>query len=302
MIWFLLLFLFWIESSSLTYHTNCTNMTNITAEDYCTNVTCTDTLCSNNTCVYGYYNNTQDCVICSTLRNQYNAERCCDRYSVTSSPFSELIIDSIYVNDTGTVLIRYTPPRDICHHLWTEWGKCPEICDNVLPGGYCTMNIDCKDTNECKDFCCYIRDHRCLSCANETGYCAQCEEGLGFNATGNYTCQECPSYTLLYNNTCNLFTNCSAGEYVIANATNVTDRVCSTVPEGYFTNETNALEPIPWTNCSGINNTWTSFTGNATHDAVCSNHTQCEVTDPYIWYGNETHDAMCESKYCDICD
>ena len=179
MIWFLLLFLFWIESSSLTYHTNCTNMTNITAEDYCTNVTCTDTLCSNNTCVYGYYNNTQDCVICSTLRNQYNAERCCDRYSVTSSPFSELIIDSIYVNDTGTVLIRYTPPRDICHHLWTEWGKCPEICDNILPGGYCTMNIDCKDTNECKDFCCYIRDEHCLSCANETGYCAQCKEGLG---------------------------------------------------------------------------------------------------------------------------
>ena len=92
-----------LACQALTYHSNCSDIENTTGL-ICTNVTCTDTTCDNNTCVYGYYNTTENCINCRLLRHQYRQERCCERYSVTSSPFSKLIIDSIFVNDTGRVL------------------------------------------------------------------------------------------------------------------------------------------------------------------------------------------------------
>jgi len=284
--WFIPLFLMFIVRGE-----NVTNMTNIT---------CSNGLCVNNTCAWGYYNNTQECIICSQLRPQYREERCCDLNSVTSTPFTELIIDSIYENDTNTILIRYTPPRDICHHLWIEWGRCPPICDNVLPGFFCSMDIDCKDTNLClNSFCCYVKDENCLSCANETGYCDQCAFGMGFNATGNYTCAPCPLDTYLTNNTCHMYSNCSVGEYIAQEATNITDRICTVVPYGYYSNIINAQNITPWTNCSNVNNTWTTFYGNTTHDVICTNHTLCEANFSYTFYGNYTHDATCvNSSMC----
>lgn len=276
---------------ALTYHSNCSGIDNTTGL-ICTNVSCTDTTCDNNTCVYGFYNTTEDCVDCRLIRDQYRQERCCDRYSVTSSPFSKLLIDSIFVNDTGTVMIRYTPPRDICHHLWTEYGKCPDICNTILVGDFCYFDVDCYNPKSCRDFCCYIHDSKCETCANQTGYCDECVNGTAFNYTGNYLCEECPSYTFLNSQYCYDFSNCTTGQYIIQNETNRTDRVCETVPYGTFTNTTNAHKLINWTAC--VNETWSIFAGNTTHDVLCTEWSNC--TQNYTWIeftGNNTRDLVC---------
>ena len=265
------------------------NSTNVT------NVTCSNGLCSNNTCSWGYYNTTYECSICNKLRDQYREESCCHLYSNIPNPSSEeYIVNSTYENDTGTVLIKYTPPRPICHHLWTEWGKCPPICDNIPSGDYCSMDIDCKNSNLClNNFCCAIRYDNCNSCANGTGYCDSCMIGMAFNATGNSKCGYCPSWTYTTDNACHPYSNCTEGFYIAINATLTNDRECSAVAHGYFTNQTNAFVPMPWSTCS--NSTWSYFSGNSTHDLVCKNHTVCE--NQTISQGNLTHDTVCNATF-----
>ena len=254
----------------------------------CTNVTCTAGLCSNNTCEYGFYNTTIDCVPCNLLKTQYKTEKCCSIYT-TSSPYRAVPIENkIYENDTGTVQVVSTPPREICHHLWIEYGHCPRVCNALLPGDFCTLNSDCKDIRSCKGFCCIISDVNCHFCANNTGHCDLCASGMGFNATGNLTCGECPYWRYFTNNTCHLFTNCTAGLYPIFDGNETIDRECQDVPHGYFTNETNQ-QPVLWTYC--VNNTY-ALGGNSSHDTVCTNKTNC-VAGSYVFENIENEDRLC---------
>ncbi len=256
--------------------------------------TCIDGTCSNDTCAWGFYNTTyNECRICSKLRDQYHAESCCHIYSDMPNPSTKItIVNSTFENDTGTVMIRYTPPRAICQHLWEEWGKC-HVCDNILPGEYCSMDIDCKNSNLCLDnTCCVVNYENCLSCSNGTGFCNTCKQGMAFNASGDLKCGYCPPWTYTTNNLCHLFTNCTSGYYVTQNGTVVSDRECSPVPDGYFSNGTN-VQPVKWRNCTI--NTWASFIGNSTHNVQCTNHTVC--TDQLIQtVGNATHDTQCSDK------
>jgi len=308
-IYMFILLLSWLTLALATNHTtNSTNSTNVTCTDGlctngtcaygyynttgngCTNVTCTAGLCSNNTCEYGFYNTTVECVPCDLLKQQYKTEKCCSIYT-TSSPYRAIPIENkIYENDTGTVQVVSTPPRPICHHLWTEYGLCPEVCENLLIGEICTINYDCKDSKSCKNFCCAVEDINCLSCANQTGYCNLCKDGLGFNATGDLKCKTCPSWTFLSNNTCHLVSNCTAGTYVIRDVNYTQDRQCDEVPYGSFTNETNQHQPFNWTVC--YNNTF-ALGGNSTHDSVCVNKTDC-TAGSFVVENLENKDRVCE--------
>ena len=250
-----------------------------------TNVTCTGGLCTNNTCEYGFYNTTINCLPCNRLKHQYKIEKCCSVYT-TSSPYRAIPIENkIYENDTGTVQVVSTPPREICHHLWVEYGNCPPICNALLPGEFCSMNIDCKDTSSCKGFCCVMSDVNCHSCANYTGFCDRCTNGMGFNATGNLTCGKCPSWTYLTNNTCHRFTNCTSGFYPIFDGNETMNRVCESTPNGYYTNGTNQ-QPILWSIC---NNESYAVGGN-TQDVTCLNKTVC-VQGSYVV--EEVSDRVC---------
>ena len=197
-------------------------------------------------------------------------------------------LKEIYENDTGTVQVVSTPPREICHHLWIEYGNCPRVCNALLPGDFCTLNSDCKDIRSCKGFCCIISDANCHSCANNTGHCDLCTSGMGFNATGNLTCGECTYWRYLTNNTCHLFTNCTAGLYPIFDGNETIDRECQDVPHGYFTNETNQ-QPLLWTYC--VNNTY-AVGGNSSHDTICTNKTDC-VAGSYVFDNIENEDRVC---------
>jgi hypothetical protein len=264
-----------------------------------TNVSCVNGMCSNNTCAWGFYNTTyNECRICNKLRTQYNDEACCHVYSDYPNPStSVVIVNSTFENDTGTVMVLYTPPRPICQHLWEQWGKCPPICDNIPPGEYCSMDIDCKDSTLCLyNTCCVVKYENCVSCSNGTGYCNTCKQGMAFNASGDLKCGYCPSWTYTTNNLCHLFTNCSSGFYVTLNGTLTSDRECTVVPSGYFSNGTNVVEPTKWSNCSSINNTWASFVGNSTHDVVCTNHSVCNSSQLIGNYGNASHDTNCSNK------
>lgn len=254
---------------------------------------CTNGLCANNTCSYGYYNTTipsDPCRICPKLREQYQSENCC---TIASTP----ILYS-YETINGVKLKLYSPPRAICKHLWEEWGKCPPICHSIEAGEYCSHNIDCKNTNLClNSHCCIVDDYNCRGCQNGTGYCNECAVGMAFNVSGDLRCGYCPSWTFTANNICNLYSNCSHGEFVSTLPTTISDRLCQSVSTGYFTNTTNALTPTPWSNCS--NGTYSSFGGNSTHDVICTNHTVCQSEESYTFKGNETHDAQCvNSSLC----
>jgi len=247
---------------------------------------CIGGLCSNNTCDWGFYNTTGDapCEICNKLREQYHAENCCRQNSYVSTPHYNHLLAN------GSYQIVYTPPRDICQHLWVEWGKCPPICDNILPGEYCSWNIDCKETHQClTSYCCVVKDTNCNSCANATGYCASCIEPMAFNVTGNLTCWYCPSYAYSSNNLCHTYTNCTSGWYMSFNGSVTSDRNCTEVPYGYYTNDTNVEVPVQWSTCTSG---WASTLPNSTHDVQCSTHSVCTI-DEFATPGNSTHDTVC---------
>ena len=267
------------------------------------NVTCDNGLCSNNTCEWGFYNTTDSviglelCSPCNYLREQYQNERCCYLTKISTPETSMTIINSTFENDTDTYKIEYTPPREICQHLWVEWGKCPPICDSIPSGEHCSMNIDCKNTNQCLDnVCCVLKYENCLSCAPNTGFCSLCIEGMAFNASGDLKCGYCPSWTYTTNNLCHLFTNCTAGKYVVSNGTLITDRMCGDVPDGFFSNMVNTLTPIQWKNCSDFPNTFISFAGTSTQDMECTPHRTCPDNQIISYYGNLTHDTGCSEK------
>jgi len=298
----------WLTCTNLTNIT-CLNGTNVT----CVPVTCNNGYCTNNTCSYGYYNTSYDeCKHCIHLRKQYHDEDCCTGYSISMPSRSMEIYHSIYPNDTGTEQVYFTPPREICNHLWYEWGTCPRICNGVVIGDVCNIDIDCLNGTSCRGFCCVLLyGDNCTSCANNTGYCENCVNGMAFNATGDLSCDYCLTGRFSENNTCFYHTNCIAGFYPINIPNSTTDRNCSVVPHGYFTNGTNQ-NITSWSNCS--NSTWYSFLGSTSRDRecsnfttcanysyifqegtnisdkICQNHTSCNVT---VTPGNNTHDAVC---------
>ena len=268
----------------------------------------------NVTCPHGYYNNFYDeCKECSMLRQQYAQEKCCHQNTHTSMPFKYIQM-TLGENDTFVQML-YTPAREICNHLRKEWSRCPKQCDIHLPGEICNRSSQCIGSRIClSGRCCKEYDRFCLSCDSH-GLCNSCHPPYNVNATEN-KCGVCPSNKYSDNSICLYPSNCTAGEYVKQNYTLLSDRVCSGVPNGTYTNITNAPTFINHTNCTGENTTLVS-NGNATRDSVCretrrcpsdklflnrvwgaddncTNRTTCQPGE-YIIEGNYTFDNICNN-------
>jgi hypothetical protein len=221
----------------------------------------------NVTCPHGYYNNFYDeCKQCSLLRTQYTQEKCCHENTYTSTPFK-------YIKILDGIQRLYTPQREICNYLRKEWSRCPKQCDIHLPGDICNRSSQCIGSRICLNGrCCKSYDKKCLSC-DSYGLCNSCYPPYNVNATGN-KCGACPQNKYSYNGVCFSPSNCTTGEYVTQEYTFLSDRVCSDVPNGTYTNTTNAPTFINHTNCTGENTTFVS-NGNATHNSVCRETRRC---------------------------
>jgi len=267
---------------------------------------------TNTSCPYGYYDNFYDqCKNCSSLRQQYYEEKCCYKMVYVSTPFKYVIVSEDLNHTTYKML--YTPVREICNHLRKEWGKCPRQCDIHSPGHLCNHSTQCIGSHVCLNGrCCKEYDPLCTSC-DSMGWCNVCQSPYSVNATGT-KCGMCPQTKYNNNGVCLYPTNCTVGEYIQINYNSTSDRVCSEVPNGTYTNTINAISFINHTNCTGENITLDTI-GNATHDTICrdtrrcpsdklfvnkvwgkddncTNRTTCKLGE-YIIEGNYTSDNIC---------
>lgn len=263
-------------------------------------------------CPYGYYDNFyNECKSCSSLRQQYSEAKCCYETASISTPFKYV---SLHDDENQTSYqMLYTPIREICNHLRKEWGKCPKQCDIHLPGHTCNRSTQCIGTRTCLNGrCCKSYDIYCVSC-DFFGMCNACNPPYRVNATGT-KCGICPPNRYVNNGVCFYPTNCTAGQYIQTNYNSTSDRVCSDVPNGTYTNITNAALYNNHSNCTSENITLNTL-GNATHDTTCrdtlrcppdklfvnkvwgkddncTNRTTCKLGE-YIIEGNYTFDNIC---------
>lgn len=241
-------------------------------------------------CPLGFYDTSYgECRNCKYLRNQYWDEDCCAMASILSMPAQT---EEIATYKGHAFRLKYNPPRPICNHLWEQWGNCT-VCQAFSPGHYCSMDVDCNNTNSCKGFCCITNDANCASCENNTGYCTSCAFETVFNATGDMTCQRCTSNYYYDSLNCHLLTDCLPGTYVSTYPDYTTDRVCSNIPPGYYSTETNAdaIDILPWTTCD--TSIYYTVLGGTTYDSVCEDRTICYPGTYVVDDGDVTTDRVC---------
>lgn len=241
-------------------------------------------------CPRGYYNTSYDtigeCKGCWELRSHYYSEKCCYHEVEYTTPYR--VIDSV---------VSYTPMRTICNHLRKEWSKCPRQCDIFTPGVACNHSTQCRFTHTCLNGrCCSTKDSFCTSC-DHIGLCNQCTYPFSVNATGN-KCGICPNNKYNTNGVCFYPSNCTPGEYILSEYTSTSDRLCSMVPNGTYTNSINANNFTFHTNCSS-NNTTVDVIGNNTHDSICRNTSVCKEYE-YLIEKEWGKDENCTNK--SICD